>query len=446
MKKITLLFFVVLLSTSLSAQQKAKYVFYFIGDGMGLHVINATEHYKAFTEKNKAVTNVPLLFSSFPIMGIATTNAANRYITDSAAAGTALATGEKTSPGTIGMNTDHSAPLRSIAFDAKESSKAVGIVTSVSIDHATPASFYASEPSRNNYYEIAMDGVEAGFDLYGGSGFLNTTSKNSDKEVYGEYTKNGYTILRGLDNLSKLPSLDSKVVVTERDGASAESFAYAIDQTKDDMSLAALVENAIPYLEKKGGKNGFFLMAEGGKIDWAAHSNDGKAEILEVMDMDKAIAVAYEFYKKHPKETIIIVTADHETGGFSLGRGEKGYDLSLGLLDGQKVGVDMLNAEIVKNAATWEMCNSILEQKLGLNKIMKLSDSEMEGLQIAYVKKKGNVGSLAVSFLMEKSGLGFTSGTHTGSPVMVYAVGAGSEKFQGRQDNTDIPKKIKSLF
>lgn len=441
MKKVFLLILFVAAAFAAGAQQKAKYVFYFIGDGMGFGIVNATEHYKAFNNGNKYGSE-PLLFTSFPVMGLATTNSATRYITDSAAAGTALATGEKTSPGTIGMDADHKNPLRAISYDAKDRGKAVGILTSVSIDHATPASFFASQPSRDMAFEIAMDGVGKNIDLFGGSGYVNPEKEGVN--INDAYIKDGYAFINGKAELNKL-SADKKAIITERKGASAESYAYAIDRKDEDMSLSELVESSISYLEKRGGKNGFFMMAEGGKIDWAQHSNDARTAILEVLDFDAAIAVAYEFYKKHPKETLIIVTADHETGGFSIGRGEKAYSLSMELVDCQKNSVDKIS-EKVKNAGSWEDCMSILKSDFGLFEKVEVSDKEKEDLILAYYRNPASVASVALNIYLKKCGFGYTSGTHTGIPVPVYAIGAGSDIFRGRNDNTDIPNKIRTLL
>lgn len=170
---------------------------------------------------------------------------------------------------------------------------------------------------------------------------------------------------------------------------------YALDRKPGDLSLKEVVAAGIEHLY---GNKGFFMMAEGGKIDWAAHSNDGKADILEVLDFADAIEVAYQFYLKHPEETLIIVTADHETGGVSLGR-EKGYTLSLKELDPQTRSID--------------------------------SDKSQKE-QIKELNNKANIG--------------WTTTSHSGTMVPIYSIGAGSQEFSGRMDNTDIPRKITKLL
>lgn len=444
MKKKSIITLMLFFATLTIYAQKAKYVFYFIGDGMGLNVVNAAECYKGYIE-NGTLKNIPLTFTSFPVFGIATTNAANRYITDSAAAGTALATGQKTSPGTIGMTTDRTTNLKSIAYDAKESKKAVGIVSTVSIDHATPASFFANQPERGMSYEIAMDGYKNGFDLYGGAGFVEP-QKGDNPEVYSAYKEAGYTIIKGKAELQKLNNTTNKALLIERDQKYATSLAYAIDRTNEDLTLSDLVSNSINYLESKGGKNGFFIMAEGGKIDWAAHNNDGITAIVEVLDLDNAIKIAYEFYKKHPKETLIVVTADHETGGYTFGRSETAYETHANFFDAQKVSVDKMGEIINEHAKSWIDCKALLTSNFGLWDKIKVSKEDEQKMILAFYDKKSNVAPIALNSIMKSIGIGWTSGTHTGSPVGVYAIGVGSDKFTGKQDNTDIPKKIKSTF
>ena len=158
------------------AEGRAKYVFYFIGDGMGVNQVNGTETYLAAVEG--FIGTVPLQFAQFPYTGFVTTFSGTNGVTDSAAAGTALATGNKTKNGVIGMLADQNTVVNSIAVWAKEAGAAVGVGTSVTVNHATPASFYAHRPDRNMYYEIGKDLITAGFDFYAGSDFASPENKN----------------------------------------------------------------------------------------------------------------------------------------------------------------------------------------------------------------------------------------------------------------------------
>ena len=179
MKRFMYLLFFVLL-TGVTYAQQAKYVFYFIGDGMGVNQVNGTEMYLAEQEGRIGVT--PLLFTQFPAVGVATTFSATNSVTDSSAAGTALATGVKTYNGAIGMD-DQKNVIQTVAERAKKAGRKVGVTTSVSVDHATPAAFYAHQPNRNMYYEIALDLPKANFDFYAGGGFLKPTTTADKKEA-----------------------------------------------------------------------------------------------------------------------------------------------------------------------------------------------------------------------------------------------------------------------
>ena len=151
------------------AEGRAKYVFYFIGDGMGVNQVNGTETYLAALQGRIGVE--PLLFTQFPAVGLVTTFSATNGVTDSAAAGTALSTGRKTKNSALGMLADLQTPVTSVAVWAQQSGAAVGISTNVSVDHATPAAFYAHQPMRDLYYEIGKDLIKADFDFYAGSDF-----------------------------------------------------------------------------------------------------------------------------------------------------------------------------------------------------------------------------------------------------------------------------------
>ena len=294
MKRLTYLFVFILLA-GMTYAQKAKYVFFFIGDGMGVNQVNGTEMYLADKEEGRIGTR-QLLFGSFPVAGIATSFSASNPITDSAAGGTALATGSKTYNGAIGVDADKQA-LRSVAYRAKASGKRVGIATSVSVDHATPAAFYAHQVSRSRYYEIACELPESGFDFFAGAGFLKpatTADKQKATPVYELIEEGGYTIARGIEEYEEKSDEADKMVLIQEEGCASDCLPYALDRDEDDLTLKQITESAIDFLTKDN-KKGFFLMVEGGKIDWACHNNDPATVFAEAIDLDQAIGVAYEF-------------------------------------------------------------------------------------------------------------------------------------------------------
>lgn len=464
MKKLSLLLSFLLLVLSGYAQQ-AKYVFYFIGDGMGVNQVQGTELYRGELEGKIGIT--PIWFTQFPYATTATTFSVTNGVTDSAAAGTALATGNKTQNGTIGMKQDLQTEVSSVAVWAKNKGCRVGVTTSVSVDHATPAAFYAHDPSRGSYYKIGTDLYKAGFDFYAGSDFIDPNNKdNKDGNSENLYTmaeKNGYTIARGYKDYLKKCKKADKMILFQSEKASEKdrtAIPYAIDRTKDDLTLADITRSAINFLSKDLSK-GFFLMVEGGKIDWACHSNDAATAFHEVADMDEAVKVAYEFYSQHPDETLIVVTADHETGGFVLGTGA--YKLNLQVLKNQKVsesGFTRILNELRKkynNNVSWEKVQQALKENFGFWDKVKLNEKQEERLLAKYNDTfKGKEAKLEKSeyaqdeplaaeakrIIDEIALVGWTSGGHSAGYVPVFAIGAGADLFQGRIDNTEIPIKI----
>lgn len=464
MKKLSLLLSFLLLVLSGYAQQ-AKYVFYFIGDGMGVNQVQGTELYRGELEGKIGIT--PIWFTQFPYATTATTFSATNGVTDSAASGTALATGNKTQNGTIGMKQDLQTEVSSVAVWAKNKGCRVGVTTSVSVDHATPAAFYAHDPSRGSYYKIGTDLYKAGFDFYAGSDFIDPNNKdNKDGNSENLYTmaeKNGYTIARGYKDYLKKCKKADKMILFQSEKASEKdrtAIPYAIDRTKDDLTLADITRSAINFLSKDLSK-GFFLMVEGGKIDWACHSNDAATAFHEVADMDEAVKVAYEFYSQHPDETLIVVTADHETGGFVLGTGA--YKLNLQVLKNQKVsesGFTRILNELRKkynNNVSWEKVQQALKENFGFWDKVKLNEKQEERLLAKYNDTfKGKEAKLEKSeyaqdeplaaeakrIIDEIALVGWTSGGHSAGYVPVFAIGAGADLFQGRIDNTEIPIKI----
>ena len=445
--------------------QQPKYVFYFIGDGMGVNQVLGTEMYQSELKGEIGVT--PLLFTQFPYATFAHTYSATNGVTDSAAGGTALATGSKSKNGGIGVTKDL-VEVTSVASWAKANGYRVGVSTSVSVDHATPASFYAHENSRNNYYQIGLDLIEANFDFYAGSDFLDPTNqKAKDGKTYDNLydltAKAGYTLVRGYKEYQKKAKKAEKMILFQPEAASAKdnsAIPYAIDRKKGDMTLSEITRAGINFLSKNNEK-GFFLMVEGGKIDWACHSNDGATALTEVQDFDNAIKVAYEFYEQHPEETLIVITADHETGGLSLGTGS--YDLNLQALKAQKVSengfTSILNdlRKKYKNQVPWEAVQQALKDNFGFWSIVKLNEKQEARLKAVYDKSFGNqpvdlekseylqnepLAGEAKRILNSIARLGWNSGGHSAGFVPVFAIGAKADLFQGRLNNIDIPEKI----
>ena len=447
------------LVVAIMTMAQARYVFMFIGDGMGPHQVLSTEMYLA--ELEGKIGRKPLLMTTFPYSGQVATFSTSSGITDSAASGTCLATGNKTNNGVIGLAHD-STPVYSVASQLKEQGWGVGIMTSVTIDHATPSAHYAHTPSRNDYYIIGTQLTESNFDFFGGSGFSRPQDKNnpSAPNLYDLAEQKGYTLAGGYaDAKTKIGSEKLLVVPEERlqdRSRYAGALPYAIDREDKDLKLSQLVELSIAQLSTY---DRFFMMAEGGKIDYASHANDGATVLHEVIDFDQAIHVAYRFYEQHPDETLIVVTADHETGGMALGNSD--YVLNLKILANQQCSLDKLSDQLSdlhkaegKNLQ-WEQVKQLIAANTGLYTLVEITADEDANLQDAFsnmmshqdvvktlYKDLNALAAKALAILNKKSRLGWTSGGHTASAVPVFAIGVGAERFTGWHDNSEIAPLI----
>ena len=432
-----------------------KYVFYFIGDGMGPSHVLGTEYYLGELEGVIGRPN-KLCFTQFPKSAFVSTFSKSNGVTDSAASGTALATGSKTKNGYLGVEMDTTV-VYSVAHAAKQAGYAVGISSTVGINHATPGAFYAHQPGRSRYYEIGQDMLAADYDFYAGGDLIVNKSEQRD-EIYEKAKAQGYTIARGFDDYKANGKNAKKLMLYQKEVAT--ELPYAIDREEGDLTLAQITEAGIEFLSKKS-KKGFFFMVEGGKIDYASHSDDGATALNEVIDFDNAIKVAYEFYKKYPNETLIVVTADHETGGLVLGY-SGAYALNLKALKGQKVSADRM-ASILRRASRarmelrWERVQELLKENFGLWGEIEMTKEETHELRVYFeqayattdiAKRESKLSSMAhraKQMVNQKALLSWAGPNHSASFVPLFAIGAGSENFHGVIDNTDIPKTIKKI-
>ena len=432
-----------------------KYVFLFIGDGMSIPQRMMAEEYSVRLGKGKLAIN------SMPCQAITTTRSATEFITDSAASGTAIACGEKTVNGCIGMDAARKNNLTSIAKVAKNAGRKVGIITSITINHATPAAFYANRSSRSNYYGIALDLVNSNFDYFGGGGAAkhdDKTSKLYKGNIYELAAKANYTVAHGKEAISAIKPGSGKVFAV----GAASALPYAIDRTENDMPLADFIRQATQLLDNE---KGFFIMTEGGRIDPVCHSNDAATVMNEIIDFDNAVKAAVLFAEKHPNETLIVVTGDHETGGLTLGFAGTGYKSYLENLQYQKCSMEKL-AYIFKDLAdakgklVFDDVKLVLAEKFNMyaeadkkadTKQLILTAKELNEIETAFnaqfpqgVNKGGSwLAKVIVRIFNNKCAVGWTTGAHTALPVLTTAYGANSNIFNGFIDNTDIAKKLK---
>ena len=466
MKKTLLLFSLVLL-LALTVLAGPKYIFLFVGDGMALPQINAAQLFLSSSFEDAVAPKLSML--KFPVQGMTTTYSSNSFITDSASAGTAIATGKKTNDGVISLDPTLTEAYPTVAQFAKSKGMKVGIISSVSLDHATPAVFYAHQKSRNDYYEIGLQAVTSNFDLFGGGTFNRPDNRGKDRDLFEIAVENGFTLIRTQAEFEALNSVDGKVIITNEVTPSSGAMVYDIDR-KNEFSLADITAKAIELLKND---SGFFIMVESGKIDWACHANDAAASVGDTIAFDRAIAEAIKFYNEHPEDTLIVVTGDHETGGLTLGFAGTKYVANVPAIGNQKMSYEAFDALLSSQKSegklnSFEDLLSLVEDNFGLVATgrpqgIPLDEAELARLQEAFgyymsgsVPKNsrtyilyGGYNPVSVTLthiLNEKAGLGWTSYSHTGVPVATFAMGVGQELFAGFYDNTDIGKNLFKLL
>ena len=467
--------------------ESPKYVFLFIGDGMSYPQVQATADYlgaladddymqaePSLDDNGGAVLDGPvaLNFMNFEAAGSAVTYDSNSFAPDSASTATSISTGHKTYSGSINVDETGTVEYETISEKLHEQlGWEVGVISSVNLNHATPAAFYAHQASRGDYYEIGEELVASGFEYFAGGGLLDPDNGGESDNLYDLAEEAGYTVSMDYATHDTVTA-DDKVVLIDEYLADSDAMAYEIDRTDDMWSLADYVEKGIDVLMND---TGFFMMCEGGKIDWACHANDAATTIHDTMAFSDAVQVAIDFAEEHPEETLILVTGDHETGGLTIGFAGTDYDTYLSLLESQTISFTQFDeqyvAEYKANGTSFEEVLADIEELFGLktegeegDKLV-LTEYEIETLRAAYEKSVngtatssyeqeeyvlyGTYEPLSVTIthiINNKSGVSFTSYSHTGLPVAVFADGMGADEFNGYYDNTDIFNKLADML
>ncbi|MBN1942612.1 MAG: alkaline phosphatase [Phycisphaerae bacterium] len=394
--------------------QTPKYIILFIGDGMGAN-------HRILAEKVSEVKGLGKLeMNHLPVRGEAKTNCLDQEgrateTTDSAAAATALACGVKTGRGMLGMKQNHT-PGDNFTDDAQKAGWKVGIITTDWLNGATPGGFYAHTKSRHMYDEILKQAAKSDVDFFAGRGFKG---KDVDKIL----REGGYNVVKGkIDsaNPPKMPCANLEM------GSMADTLQAAL----------AMLENP----------KGFFIMLESSHIDGHSHGNFFAGAINETISMNDAVRVALDFQKKHPNDTLIITTADHECGGLTIV--DKNLD-PRGLLkvknprDVEKI---IVNDVVAFKPSDEELITNIKDAI----ELEDISQKDQKILIDLYRKKKikGDDGLVreVVRLMNEQAGITWTSGGHTSDPVPTTAVGVGSEAFKGKYENTHIADAIRGFI
>lgn len=484
-----------------------KYVFLFIGDGMSYGQIQLASDYLgslADEDYEKALPSIPyeekegatlsgpvyLNFMNFETFGSAVTYDSSSFIPNSSSTGTTISSGQKTHSSMVGVTDNGVTKTETIAEQLKNKlGFKIALVTTANINHATPAAFYAHNCDRNDYYNIGKDLIASEFDfIYGGPFAKAQGDEGEDVSLYELAKKAGYLVIRNDEVMNVLNSRSPKTIAVDEIYSKDKSLNFELDRLQNpaesSKSLAEHVQKAIDVVDNE---NGFFMMVEAGKVDYACHANDACAAIYEILSLNDAVDVALKFKEAHPDETLIIITADHETGGLSIGYAQTKYDTYLSYLSHQKISYEKFTNDYVHDKyfvektkfddAMIDVYNlfglkteAILKEEAASNNPesnnngedytkdrMLLNDNELAQLKAAYELSKNGYDfrqytieqdlmygiydpftTTILHILEHKCGIDFTSYSHTGLPVPVFATGFGADSFDGYYDNSMI--------
>jgi len=440
------------------SEKTPRYIFVMIGDGMGKGQRGLAREYLKLKTGDKSAE---LAMDTLPVKGEVSTASANSNVTDSAASGTALSTGCKTNNGMLAVSPDGE-KLETIMEKAKEQGMSTGVITTTSVTDATPAAFCVHCDSRALENDIAEAYLKSGIDFIAGGGachFLPASYSGGDdtwgdplysartdsRDLFGEFAGEGYKTFCGAEGWREFkeygPAPGSKVFAA----FSNISLPFELDRINEGMdspTLSQITQKAISSLESD--PDGFVLMVEGARIDHACHYNDAASAAYETLAFDDAVKTAYDFYAQHPEETLILVTADHETGGLGLKS-----DPDLSVLDGVRVSVQgrLKFAYNGDRAAFYKY----ISDNLGLK---SLSASEKKKIKTAldFADKKKTDRNLYSSYdppaiaacgiVSDRAGIGWTAFSHTGTNVPLTAAGWESARFSGLHGNDGIGRLL----
>lgn len=440
MKKITthwqLLFSLVFLYSSCSwAKDRPSNIIYLIGDGMGVAYTSAYRYY----QDNPSTPDVDATIFDEMLVGMASSYPHDEHfnVTDSAAAATALAAGVKTFNGAIGMDAKHE-PVYSLLDVAKKHGYLTGIAVTSHVAHATPAAFVAHVGSRASYNSIADQYLDLRIngkpkvDVIFGAGQEYFVRK--DRNLIEEFKKLGYHYEQewaDLHRIKKYPAIGL---------FAATEMPSALDGT-EPLRLAKMTEKALSLLDKKP----FFLMLEASQIDWCGHINDIACAMTEMHDMAETMKVIQRYIDKHPN-TIFVATADHSTGGLSMGVNNQ-YNWFPQVVKRIKATSRVMPEKLLANTSGWK---AEWESLTGLT----LTEEETQRMDVAIAAARekrspetlGNIQNLVLEYTNRYSSTGWTTKGHTGEDVQIFSYGKESKKFAGAMDNTDIHERLLSYL
>ncbi|WP_408008365.1 alkaline phosphatase [Pseudalkalibacillus sp. A8] len=417
-----------------------KNIIFMVGDGMGP---SYTTMYRYIKDDQSTKMMERTVFDPY-LVGTQSTYSWDPYfdggeddvkenIPDSAATATAMAAGIKTYNGAISVDLEQE-EVKTILEVAKDQGQATGLVATSQINHATPAAFGSHDESRQNYNDIADDYYDEMIKgehkvdvlLGGGTDYFI----RSDRNLAKEFKQDGYSYVTTKEDML---NADNDQIL----GLFApKGLDKAIDRDEETPSLSEMTNTALEKLSKD--KDGFFLMVEGSQIDWAGHDNDVVAAMSEMKDFEEAFKQAIEFAKKD-KQTLVVTTADHSTGGISIGRGSD-YVFNPDVIKAAERTPDYMATEIAEGADVEEVLNTYS----GLD----LKQGEVDAVkEAAQTDADGNIDITEVDNAIEhiynvRSGTGWTTSAHTGVDVNVYTYGPQSDEFSGLNENSETGQKL----
>jgi len=428
MKKISLL---IMTTTFLFSSPKTSVIF-MIGDGMGPAYTSTYRYYKDDDSTLQVETTV---FDKM-LIGMNSTYSQNSVITDSAAAGTALATGHKTKNGLVGVSDAQTA----LEY-AKEQGYLTAMAVTSTLTHATPASFISKGHHRDDQAKIAKDFFKRNakghlkFDFLMGAGEIHFNKGYKDFNLTAK--ENNVKIYRDAYNFRNINTYPF-IAFTAYDYTQ-----YAIDEKEENrFRVAKMTKKSLELLEDKP----FFLMIESSQIDWCGHINDIACAMYEMDDFSRSVEIAKEYVDKHPN-TLLIVTADHSTGGLALGKKIKKDDKTV--TEEQRSKSYIWYRDVIKKikASSIKIAKEVRKNS-DINSTFKkytsitLNSDEYTEINSALLKKDKKIRKIVTSIINKHSNTGWTTRGHTAVDVETFAYGKGSNKFRGFMDNTDIAKKI----
>lgn len=442
-RRISLLLVIALLPGTLAraqAQPAPRYIFIFLADGGSITHLEIARLFNRRLSGEGLVTTDKIVKEGS--LGLLTTHALDLLVTDSAAAATALASGCKTTNGTVGICGDGSRP-KTVLEIAKEKGMRIGLVTNSTVYDATPAAFASHVSTRRNYNSIVDQYLRLEPDLLLGGGrdrFLPSDqpgSRRSDtKDMIRAFRAKGYEFVSDRQALSA--AKPRKVLGLFSPGV----MSLEIDRGKNETSLYDMTREALRILAD--GKKGFALLVENEHVDTAGHLTDLPALVQEIRAFDRAVALAYDFYRKHPAETLLVVTSDHDTGGVALAGSATFQDLE----KIRSVGISIAKAlEILGEKPSPAALDRLLAQRFDAFVLEPdLREAILKRKPVGPPFPSHPVAGALSAMVSRQTNARWASSRHTNQPVFVAAIGPGSERFRGYQDNTDFAKHLFALL